>query len=318
MSDELPAKYQALLECPRLIELPEALNPFHADRVRIHAQICGDNIKKFAALNLLIEAKESGKLEGVHTLVENSSGNMALALGVLAPAFGIKTVIAILQADIPSGKLDPLRLSRIKCQFVTDAPGEPNGVEQARQMGKMPGYFNLAQYENDANPRAYEKWLAPSIWKQMEGKLTIACAGLGTTGTAIGLSRFLKRVSPNCTIVGVMCAPGAAVPGLRGEQRLKQIRFPWRQTLDAIEEIGTKESFATSRELWWALGMVVGPSSGSSLAGLLKFLAARKQAGTLDRHRNSDGEVRAVFVCPDFAYPYFDKYSTHLDPEDLV
>src|SRR5947199_7307095 len=104
MSEELASKHEALLECPRLLELPDALNPFSADRVRIHAQVCGDNIKKFAALNLLLEAKESGRLEGVHTLVENSSGNMALALGVLAPSFGIKHVIAILRADIPSGK----------------------------------------------------------------------------------------------------------------------------------------------------------------------------------------------------------------------
>ena len=318
MSDELSAKYEALLECPRPIELPEALNPFRADRVRIYAQSCGDKIKKFAALNLLIEAKESGQLEGVHTLVENSSGNMALALGVLAPSFGIRHVIALLRADIPSGKLDPLRLNRIKCQFTTDAPGEVGGIEQARQMGKMRGYYNLAQYENDANPRAYEKWLAPRIWTQMQGKLTIACAGLGTTGTAIGLSHYLKKVSRTCTIVGVMCAPGAAVPGLRGEDRLKEIRFPWRQTLDAIEQIGTKESFVTSRELWWALGMMVGPSSGSALAGLLKFIGSHKKAGTLDRHRNSEGDVRAVFICPDFAYPYFDKYSTHLDPQDLV
>src|SRR5947209_2111842 len=131
MGAELSAKHEALLECPCLVELSEKLNPFKQDRVRIYAQSYGDNIKKFAALN-------------------------------------------------------------------------------------------LPQYENDSNPRAYEKWLAPRIWKQTDGKLTIACAGLGTTGTAMGMSRYFKRVSQNCVVVGAMCAPGAAVPGLRGEDRLRE------------------------------------------------------------------------------------------------
>jgi cysteine synthase len=318
MSIELAANHEALLECPRLLELSDSLNPFRRDKVRIHAQICGDNIKRFAALNLLLEASADGRLEGVHTLVENSSGNMALALGLLAPTFGIRNVVAILRADIPSGKLDPLRLSRIKCRFSTETADEPGGIQLARELGTLPGHINLAQYENDANPRAYEKWLAPRIWKQTSGKLTVTCAGLGTTGTAMGLSRYCKRVSANCTIVGVMCAPGSAVPGIRSEERLAEIRFPWRATLDAVEQIGTRESFKMSRELWWDLETMVGPSSGLALAGLLKFIASRKEAKALDRYRNVDGEVCAVFICPDMAYPYFDKYSTHLDPQDLV
>jgi cysteine synthase len=318
MSVAPAVNHEALLECPRLIEISDSLNPFRGDKVRIHAQICGDNVKRFAALNLLLEAQADGRLRDVHTLVENSSGNMALALGILAPSFGVRNLVAILRADIPSGKLDPLRLSRIKCRFTTESADEPGGIQLAREMGRLPGHINLAQYENEANPRAYEKWLAPRIWKQTGGKVTIACAGLGTTGTAMGLSRYLKRVSANCTIVGVLCAPGAAVPGIRSEQRLAEVRFPWRQTLDAVEQAGTRESFKKSRELWWGLETMVGPSSGLALAGLLKFIAARKQAGSLDTYRNVDGEVCAVFICPDMAYPYFDKYSTHLDPQDLA
>ncbi|HET6248878.1 MAG TPA: pyridoxal-phosphate dependent enzyme [Tepidisphaeraceae bacterium] len=307
-----------MLDTGRLAELSDALNPFRADRVRIVAQTCGDNIKKFAALNLLLEAKAAGRLEGVHTLVENSSGNMALALGLLAPQFGIRKVIAILRADVPSGKLDPLRLSRIQCQFSTELPGEPGGIELAKQIGGKGGYCNLGQYENDANPRAYEMWLGPRIWKMTQGRVSLICCGLGSTGTAVGLKRFVLRTSPRCTVVGVMVAPGEGVPGVRTEARLSEIRFPWRQTLDAVETVGTRESFKKSRELWWELNLMVGPSSGFALAGLLKFLAARKAAGELDRLRNDDGEILAVFVCPDLAYPYFDKYSTHLDPQDMV
>jgi cysteine synthase A len=309
---------EVLLDAPKLIELSAAVNPFRKDGVRIYAQICGENIKKLAALNLLLEARDQGRLQGVHTLVENSSGNMALALGLLAPAFGIKNVVAVLRADIPSGKLDPLRLSRLKLQFSTESPDEPGGIQAAREMGTRPGYLNLGQYENEANPRAYERWLGPRIWKQMNGKTTIVCAGLGTTGTAIGLSRYFKRVRPNSTIIGVMCAPGQSVPGVRSEERLREVRLPWRSALDAVEQAGTKESFKKSRDLWWELGFMVGPSSGFALVGLEKFLAAQTAAGTLDRFRNEEREVCAVFICPDMASAYFDKYSTHLDPQDLI
>ncbi len=314
---ELETGCDRMLDSGRLAELSEAVNPFRSDRVRIFAQTCGDNIKKFSALNLLIDAQARGRLEGVHTLVENSSGNMALALGLLAPSFGIRNVVAILRADIPSGKLDPLRLSRIRCEFSTESPGETSGIELARQMGKKPGYLNLGQYENEANPGAYEKWLGPRIWERTDGSVSLIACGLGSAGTAIGLKRFVSHVSPQCTVVGVMVAPGEGVPGVRTEARLAEIRLPWRQTIDALVTIGTRESFKKSRELWWDLDLMVGPSSGFAFAGLLKFISAQKAAANLDRFRNADGEIVAVFICPDMAYPYFDKYSTHLDPQDL-
>jgi cysteine synthase len=307
-----------MLDSGRLAEVSKNLNPFHEDRVRIFAQTCGDNVKKFTALNMLLEARAGGRLNGVHTLVENSSGNMALALGLLAPSFGIRNVIAILRADVPSGKLDPLRLSRVRCQFSTETPDELSGIELARHIGTKPGHLNLAQYENDANPRAYEKWLGPRMWERSNGKISLICCGLGSTGTAVGLKRFVSGLIPKCAVIGVMVASGEGVPGVRTEARLGEIRFPWRQTIDGIEIVGARESFKRSRELWWDLELMVGPSSGFALAGLLKFLARQKEMKNLDAYRNSDGEVYAVFICPDLAYPYFDKYSTHLDPQELA
>ena len=138
---------------------------------------------------------------------------MALALGLLAPSFGIRNVVAVLRADIPTGKLDPLRLSRIRCEFRTESPGEIGGIEFARRLGKEPGHLNLGQYENDANPRAYEKWLGPKIWEQTEGNVTLIASGLGSAGTAVGLKRFFSSVSPRCAVIGVMVAHGRGRAG---------------------------------------------------------------------------------------------------------
>jgi cysteine synthase len=303
-----------------LVELPDSLNPFRKEKVRIFAKLMYlsplFNIKLLAALNLLTEAHESGKLEGVHTIVENSSGNMVLAESVVGRMFGIKRVLAIVPRDIAPGKLDLLRLFGVDPLLSNESPGEPSGIAKARELGNQPGFFNPGQYENDANPRAYEKWLAPQIWEETDGMMTIFCAGLGTTGTIVGASRYLRKKSPGISIVGVTCKENEPVPGVRSVSRLKEIKFDWRASLDHHFEVTTKESFRYSLELC-RVGLMGGPSSGFALAGLMEFLEAQA-ASALDALRNKDGEVVAVFVCPDSALLYLEKYSTHLDPQELA
>lgn len=273
------------------------------------------NIKSLTASNMLLEASAAGDLEGVESLIENSSGNTAFALGVLAEHFGISRVVSMVPWDLAPGKLDLLRLGGVEPRFVRETGRPPSGIAQAREAGRQPGWFNLAQYENDANPRAFEKWLAPEIWAQTEGRLTVFAAGLGTTGTLVGASRFFRRHATGVRVVGAMCDPDSAVPGLRSERMLDEIEFPWRDAADGIVEVETKESFKKSLELC-RCGIMAGPSSGLALAGLLRFLEGQEASG-FDSLRNEDGEVVATFVCADSPLPYLDKYSTHLDPSDF-
>jgi cysteine synthase len=184
-------------------------------------------------------------------------------------------------------------------------------------MGQRRGFFNPAQYDNDANPAAYEKWLAPEIWQQTEGRVTVFCAGLGTTGTIVGASRYLREKSQRTRIVGVACRPDEAVPGVRSIRRLEEIKLDWRAAIDHLVEIGTKESYQKSLALCRS-GLLAGPSSGFALAGLLSFLEARQASSALDELRNDDGEIVAIVVCPDPALLYLDQYSEHLEPPDLA
>ena len=276
------------------------------------------SIKSLPAREMLLDAEQSGRLGGVEGLVENSSGNTAFSLGILGSLFGVRTVVAMVPWDIAPGKLDLLRLCGVEPRLVRDAPDKPSGIAQAREAGRRPGWFAPSQYENDANPSAFEKWIAPQIWEQTEGKLTVFATGLGTTGTLVGASRFFRRQKPrrSVAIVGVVCGPNSAVPGVRSVARLREIAFPWRESADAIIEAETRESFKKSLDLCRA-GLMGGPSSGFALVGLLRFLAGREAEGTLDDLRNADGEVLATFVCADTPLPYLDKYSTHLDPTDF-
>jgi cysteine synthase len=303
-----------------LVELPGEFNPCRAEGVRIFAKLMYLlpllNIKSLPMLNMLIEAKDSGKLDGVHTLVENSSGNAAFSLAVLATLFGVPRTIAILPWDIAPGKLEILRVAGVESMLKREDPLGVSGIAEARMMGERPGFFNAGQYGNEANPAAYEKWVAPQIWNQTKGKVNVLAAGLGTTGTLVGASRYFKRNKKNVSLVGGICRPGEAVPGVRSLARLREIEFDWKGAADAIVEVGTVESYKKSMQLCRA-GIVAGPSSGFALVALQRFLEEKKADSTLDQLRNADDEVVAVFICSDTPFAYLDKYSTHLDSSDF-
>ena len=162
-----------------LVELPAWLNPFAEQKVRIFAKLLYLtpllNLKSMPVLNML--RKASSKLEGVHTIVENSSGNTAFSLAVIARLFGVRSVQAIVPIDIAPGKLELLRLAGADVHF---APPEGGGVALARRVGARPGFLNLDQYSNMANVEAHATWTTQQVWEQTKGKLTIYCAGLGT------------------------------------------------------------------------------------------------------------------------------------------
>jgi len=296
-----------------LVELPNSLNPFATEKVRIFAKLMYLlpllNVKSLPALSMLQDA--SGKLDGVHTLVENSSGNTAFSLAIVARLFGIPSTRAIVPIDIAPGKIELLRLAGAEVRFATSERG---GIGLAKEIGKRPGFLNLGQYGNPANVAAHAKWTTQQVWEQTDGKLTIYCAALGTTGTALGAVRFFKENSANVTVVGIYCLPNNAVPGIRSLERLQDVAFDWETEIPDRVGAGTNESYKQSLDLCRA-GLMAGPSSGFALAGLLRFF---REQSNLDKFRNSDGEVLSAFVCCDTPFPYLDKYSTILDPADFM
>lgn len=303
-----------------LVELPGRLNPLQDRRVRIFAKLMYLlpllNLKSLPSLNMLLEAQAAGKLEGVEAMIENSSGNTAFSLGILAPIFNVPKVVAMVPWDIAPGKFDLLRLSGVEPRLTKSVDGAPSGICQASEKGKCVGWFNPAQYENQANPSAIERWVAPEIWSQTGEKLTVFATGMGTSGTLMGAANYYRKAPRKVWLLGAICAPASAVPGVRTETGLREIGFAWREAADCIVEVETKESYQKSMELC-RCGLMAGPSSGLALSGLLKFLHSRAADSDLDSLRNEDGEVIAAFICPDTPLPYLDKYSTHLDPADF-
>lgn len=303
-----------------LVELPEELNPFLNNGVRIFAKLMYMlpllNIKSLQVLSMLWEARRKGELSKTHTLVENSSGNTGFSLAIIGKILGIKNTTVIVPYDIAPGKLEMLRIAGAKVIFCKGQPEEMSGIDLAKKMGEEDGFLNLNQYQNNANPDAFEKWIAPQIWEQTEGTMSIFCAGLGTTGTIVGMSEYLRKIVAKVYIIGVNLPENNAIPGVRTLKKLEEISFPWDKKIYRRIEAGTKESFEKSLALCRA-GLIAGPSSGFALAGLLKFLNEKQNLADLDSFRNKDGNIVAVFICPDTPFPYLDKYSTILDPSDF-
>jgi cysteine synthase len=296
-----------------LVEVPGELNPYQADGVRVYAKLMFLlpllSIKSLPVLHMMTEAAATGQLDGVHTVVESSSGNAAFSLAIIARLFGVRDVIALVPGDIPAGKLDLLRLAGAEPRL--GKAGEPSGIVQARELGKQRGVFNPAQYSNTSNPAAYARWVGPELWAQTDGKATVFAAGLGTSGTLVGTAQYFRSEGASVRTVGVICRSEQSVPGVRSAARLQEVGHDWQGAADHIVEVSTDEAFVKSVSLCQA-GLMAGPSSGFALAGLLRFLCVERQAERLDQLRNADGDVVAVFTCGDTPLPYLDCYSAYL------
>jgi cysteine synthase B len=305
------------LPTPALIEVAGALNPLRSEEVLIYAKVMPElpwsQIKMIAAKQMLEAAFLDGDLEGVHTLVEATSGNTGSALAVLASFYDIKNVVVVVPRDIAPGKLNRLIVEGARPEFYDK--GE-TGVAKAKSLGKQKGWFNLGQYDSSANVEAHQLVTAAQIYHQLGNDLTIVSAGIGTAGTAVGCKQFFDGVRAqnslsNTAVLGVLCAPGEdAIPGIRTEERLREISIPW-QELENLETVTVKEAYLTSLNMLRS-GIEAGPSSGAALAGGLKFLTKLWEKNSLGRYRNEKGEVVMVVICPDNHLPYLDKYSTHM------
>lgn len=304
-----------------LVEIPKELNPYAERGVRIFAKCMFllplGNIKSIPAYQMLRDASAHGTLDTVHTLIENSSGNTVYSLTTLARLFGITRTRAIVSNEVSRGKLALLRLFGTEIEvneepICPDPRDTTSGIYKARVRGEIDGWCNPGQYDNPANPSSHEQSTGPQLYTQLGNRIDIVCAGLGTTGTLVGIGTYLKKVLPTVRIVGAVRAPNNPVPGVRTKNLLSQIAFPWDTVADRVHTVGTKDAFLASLSLI-RVGILGGPSSGFALAGLLAELERMDADGTLDTAIQKNGELITVFICPDGPLPYVDEYFEYLD-----
>jgi cysteine synthase/rhodanese-related sulfurtransferase len=309
MSDPSLRVYESLLDMMSSADNPTPLVrlnkvvPFRY--AKVYAKLEWYNpfgaVKDRVAYNLLRDAEERG-LDLSH-LVEPTSGNTGMALALLSNLRGYH-FSATISSAIPLEKRSALRLFGTELVELEDAlcpmPGAPEGaMAKADELARQPGWHELNQYKNEANPEAHFRTTGPEIWRQTDGKITHFVAALGTCGTITGTGRFLKSQRPEVKVIGVHPTDGHDIPGVRSRRALALTDFFHPEEYDGILEIGDSEAYALNKRLFLEESLIAGPSSALALAGALK--AVPDESG-----------VVVVVIFPDNAFKYISSYRRHL------
>ncbi len=304
-----------------LVELPQALNPFADQHVRIFAKLLNTlpltNLKSIPAFNML----NTVDLKDKHTIIENSSGNTVVSLAVIWKIFWIDTTKAFVSHEIAMWKLKLLQLFWVhpiinKEPAITDPKDKTSWIFKARELGQQDGWINPWQYSNEENPNAHYAVTWSQIYQQMEWNIQVFCAWLWTTGTMLWVSKFLKEKNKNVYSLWIIRKPNNPISWTRTRTLLKEVAFDRSEYVDETIEIGTKESYAESLKLI-RHGIVVWPSSGFALIWVKNFIEEKIKGNTLDSYRNEKWEINVAFVCCDTPFPYIDEYFSYLDQDDF-
>ncbi|HDN9805724.1 TPA: cysteine synthase CysM [Aeromonas salmonicida] len=242
--------------------------------VKLEGNNPAGSVKDRPALNLIRAAEASGKLRAGARLIEATSGNTGIALAMVAAARGYRMRL-IMPRTMSQERRDAMQAYGAELVLVE------NGMEEARDLAlameaRGEGLV-LVQFNNPANPDAHYQSTGPEIWRQSEGAVTHFVSAMGTTGTIMGVSRYLKEQNPAVQVIGLQPAEGSQIPGIRRwpAAYLPAIFEP--QRVDRVLDVTQEEALVMMRRLAREEGICCGVSSGGAVAGALRVAAEIKQ-----------------------------------------
>jgi cysteine synthase B len=245
------------------------------------AKLEGNNpagsVKDRPALSMVLGAERRGEIKPGDTLIEATSGNTGIALAMVAAMRGYRMVL-VMPEHLSIERRQTM--AAFGAQFVLTP--EKGGMELARdtaeRMRDAGEGVILDQFANPDNPLAHYTGTGPEIWRDTRGLVTHFVATMGTTGTIMGCSRFLKERNPAIQVVGVQPAPGAQVPGIRKWPEEYLPRIFERARVDRVIEVTQEESEEMTRRLAREEGIFAGISSGGGLAAAMRISDEVKDA----------------------------------------
>ncbi|HDX9010327.1 cysteine synthase CysM [Aeromonas dhakensis] len=242
--------------------------------VKLEGNNPAGSVKDRPALNLIKCAEASGHLAPGARLIEATSGNTGIALAMVAAARGYRMRL-IMPNTMSQERRDAMQAYGAELVLVE------GGMEAARDLAlamqaRGEGLV-LDQFNNPANPDAHYLSTGPEIWRQSEGAVTHFVSAMGTTGTIMGVSRYLKEQNPAVQVIGLQPAEGSQIPGIRRwpAAYLPAIFEPAR--VDRVLDVTLDESLAMMRRLAREEGICCGVSSGGAVAGALRVAAEIRQ-----------------------------------------
>jgi len=255
-----------------LVELTH-INP--NPKVKLFAKLEGHNpggsVKDRAAYGLIQGGIESGIIKPDSKLIEATSGNTGIALAMIARLHNLHIELVMPENSTRERVLSMRAFGAV----VTLTPAEGSmeaAIDYARKKVDEEGYIMLDQFGNLNNPNMHYKTTGPEIWRDTQGEVTHFVSAMGTTGTIMGVSRYLKEQNPSIQIVGAQPEDGSKIPGIRKwpEEYLPKI-FD-RSRVDQIIEVSEEEAKLMTKRLAREEGVFAGMSSGGSVATALKLI----------------------------------------------
>ncbi|MBC7567140.1 MAG: cysteine synthase CysM [Pedobacter sp.] len=263
--------------------------------VKIFAKLEGNNpggsVKDRAALNMIRTGMERGDIKTGTKLIEATSGNTGIALAMIASLYDLD-----IELVMPSNSTRERRLTmEAYGARVTLLESIEVCRDYAEEKGAQDGYYLMNQFANPDNYMAHYKTTGPEIWRDTEGKITHFVSSMGTTGSIMGNSMYLKEKNHEIQIVGCQPTPESSIPGIRRwpEAYLPKIFDPSR--VDRVMDVSQLEATDMARKMAKTEGIFVGMSSGGALSCALK-LAEELESGLIvfiacdrgDRYLSSD------------------------------
>lgn len=250
------------------------LQRLNAGRSTVLVKLEGNNpagsVKDRPALNMIVQAEARGSLQPGDTIIEATSGNTGIALAMAAAIKGYKMIL-IMPDNATQERKDSMRAYGAELILVSKEQGMEGARDLALQMQQEGKGKVLDQFNNLDNPDAHFRSTGPEIWQQSQGKITHFVSSMGTTGTIMGVSRYLKQQNPQIQIIGLQPSEGSAIPGIR---RWPQAYLPGifdAARVDLVLDVTQTDAEQTVRALAREEGICAGVSSGGAVFAALQI-----------------------------------------------
>lgn len=245
--------------------------------VKLEGNNPAGSVKDRPALSMILHAEARGEIKPGDTLIEATSGNTGIALAMAAAMRGYRMVL-IMPENQSVERRQTMKAFGAELILTPKAGGMESARDLAEEMVRAGRGRVLDQFANADNPQAHYEGTGPEIWRDTEGRITHFVSSMGTTGTIMGCSRFLKAQNPAIRIIGCQPEEGSQIPGIRKwpQAYLPRIFDPIR--VDQVENVSQAEAESMTRRLACEEGIFAGISSGGGVHVALRIAATVENA----------------------------------------